>query len=267
MDRPLNLPDFRLPPLNEVVLGVQFSPARGYQQIRAGEVWALFKDQFPNVEELPPLPPSFETFGRPQEGQIGFDFVTGASHDRFWFLSPQKDELIQFQQDRLLHNWRKVGDQTNEYPRFEKMIVRFISEISAVERYFSSIEPQSLIINQAEITYINHIRFDNDSDSVQNWLSFINFDNKSPEAFSCAFRRIILSEDNKPQGRLICEAGSVVGPGGQRMIVLNLSARGAPPGTDIDAAIEFLKRGREMIVALFSEVTTRSAHQKWERVQ
>lgn len=63
LPRPDHLPDFRTPPLNEVVVGVQFAPARGYQQILAGEVWELYRAQFPTVEEMPPIPPAFETFG------------------------------------------------------------------------------------------------------------------------------------------------------------------------------------------------------------
>jgi hypothetical protein len=113
LDRPSDLPDFRDPPLNEVLLGVQFAQAKGYSQIRVGEVWGLFKSAFPEVEEQPPLQPSFEVFGLPQAAQGWAGFVMGPTHNRFWFLTRQKDELIQFQHDRLLHNWRKVG--TNEY--------------------------------------------------------------------------------------------------------------------------------------------------------
>src|SRR4051794_5656712 len=111
--RPTHLPDFRKPPLNEVVLGIQFNPVPGYSQIYAGEVWGLFRARFPQVQEMPALPPNFETFGIPQGPQIGFNVLAGASHDRFWFLSPAGEQLIQFQMDRLLHNWRKVETLEN----------------------------------------------------------------------------------------------------------------------------------------------------------
>ncbi len=78
-------------------------------------------------------------------------------HDRFRFLSAKKDELIQFQADRLLHNWRKVGDGSNTYPRFEKMIESFETELQAFESYISSLASQKLTINQCEVSYINHI--------------------------------------------------------------------------------------------------------------
>ena len=65
-----NLADFKAPPLNEVVMGIQFQPVPGYQQIRALEVWQLFREQFPVVQEQLPLNPQFETFGLPSPAQM-----------------------------------------------------------------------------------------------------------------------------------------------------------------------------------------------------
>ena len=102
-----------------------FAPVQGYQQIRAGEVWALFRKDYPRVEELAPLQPMFETFGLPQGGQIGFGITMGAPRNRFWFISSSGDELIQFQQDRLLHNWRKIGDQNKRIPYVRENHINF----------------------------------------------------------------------------------------------------------------------------------------------
>jgi uncharacterized protein (TIGR04255 family) len=266
--RPETLPEFEKPPLNEVVVGIQFTPARGYQQIRAGEVWALFRDRFPQVEELPPLAPMFETFGLPQAQHVNFGIVSGATHDRFWFLSETRDELIQFQNDRLLHNWRKVGTKS-EYPRFERIFNHFESEVRSLEAYFSNLYPQLLNINQCEISYINHIRpVEADRIDLHDWLSFFTFPNRQvPDDFSASFRKVILNPDGRPSGRLYCEAASAAEPNGRQLISLTLTARGAPSGSDVNAALEFLARGREMIVGLFADVTTESAHKIWERVR
>ena len=267
LPRPDHLPDFGNPPLNEVVLGVQFAPAAGYQQIRAGDVWGLFKNEFPHVEELPPLPPSFETFGLPPRPPFGFGVITGAQHDRFWFLSEGKDELIQFQQDRLLHNWRKVGNQTNEYPRFEKMIVRFRDEATKLEEYFSTLHKQQLNCNQAEISYINHIYFDDKSgiSSETDAVNFINFANPVPDEISSSYRRTIQDENGNPVGRLVCELNSAIDMQQRKISILTLTARGMPNGSNIDAAIRFLEHGREIVVKEFAAITTEQAHKIWER--
>ena len=266
--RPDHLPDFRNPPLNEVVLGVQFSPPKKYQQIYAGEVWDLYRDEFPKVEEQPPLSPTFETFGLPSKGGKQLDFITGAAHDRFWFLREQGDELIQFQQDRLLHNWRKVEDKDNEYPRFESMIQRFKSELNRLENYLNRLSSQQLSINQCEISYINHISSEVGQALIaSDWFRFLMFDSKEPEGFAISFREIFYDENRKPQGRLLCEAATASKRDGSRILVMNLTARGAPNGTDIQSALQFLSTGRDLIVSRFAELTTDEAHKRWGRIK
>ena len=83
MNRPKDLPEYDNPPINEVVLGVQFSTPEGYRQIYADEIWKLFKDKFPKVEEKEALPPIL--VGAPRAGHIKLGIISGASHDRFWF--------------------------------------------------------------------------------------------------------------------------------------------------------------------------------------
>ena len=248
-------------------MGVQFDQPIGYQEIRAGEVWRLFSEAFPKVQEMPPLPPYFETFG-PQASMINLTPITGAIHNRFWFVSSSGDELIQFQNDRILHNWRKVNSPNSEYPRFESIIEKFADEIIKLQSYFSSLHQQSLVVRQCEITYVNHIRYPNLADfSVSNWINFLHFTAPEPDDFLVTFRRTIKSHDGKPKGRLTCESATVIEPDGRKFVSLTLTARGIPDEPGAESALEFLKRGRDLIVNAFADVTTDSAHQFWERLE
>ena len=176
---------------------------------------------------------------------------------------------MQFQQDRLLHNWRKVGDKTNEYPRFETLIEKFEKELQALEAYYASLAPQSLKINQCEISYINHIEVEDSTSvaSVQDWLNFVRFDKLQPEDFTMTFRRVVSDHEGKPLGRIIYEAAIAVKENNEEVVQLQLTFRGAPTGTDIKAAIDFLQNGRRLVVQSFKEITTDMAHQKWGMVQ
>lgn len=263
--RPDDLPDFNCPPLNEVTLGVQFAQPKGYQQIYAGEVWNLYRKDYPLVEEQAPLEPVFETFGlSAPSGQI--KFVTGASHDRFWFLRSEGDELIQFQNDRLLHNWRKVGDRSNPYPRFEYMIAKYKNELEQLQTYMARLASDALAINQCEVSYINHIIVENDDElKASRWFRFISFGDTEVDDFKAGFREIVRDDAGKPQGRLIGEAVSGRNQSGQRVFVFTLTVRGAPKEPKIESALEFLSRGRELIVKRFAELTSEYAHAKWER--
>ncbi len=268
--RPGHLPDFTAPPLNEVVLGVQFDPPRGYQQIRAYEVWQLFRDRFPNVEEQAPLAPSFEMFGLPARPQFGIEMLTGAPQLRFWFLSKQKDELIQFQSDRLLHNWRKVGDMTNDYPRFERMVEKFETELNELFPVLNSPSATSHNITQCEISYINHIFVEPDLGIVKaaDVFRFMQLPGDELEGFSVAIARTISDTDQTPIGRLHIEGHSAIhNATGKRMFVLTITARGLPSEPTVEGAIEFLKLGREMVLNTFAEITTDLAHSVWGRTQ
>lgn len=269
-DRP-KLPDFTSPPLHEVVLGVQFSQPLGYQQIRAGEVWNLYRDQYPVVQEQQALQPTFETFGLPHQHPSlipRFGLITGGTHDRFWFLNKAGDQLVQFQQDRLLHNWRKVGGGTNEYPRFEAMAESFLSELIKLQTYMNSLEPQMLAINQCEITYINHIKIDHvRNGAFSAWLNFLHFPDKSPDDFSMTFREVIKDEQTRPLGRLYVESGLGYLQDGTEVIQLSMTVKGAPNETNVDSAMAFLNLGRKTIVERFVELTTDEAHVAWGRIQ
>ena len=248
-------------------MGVQFTPATEYSQVRVSEVWSLFREDFPLTQEMPPLPPTFETFGLPQGGIGGppINLRAMPEHSRYWFISTNEEELLQFQPDRLLHNWRKVGNKTNEYPRFETLIGKFENELRTLENYFSALAPQSLKINQCEISYINHIDIEN-SKSAQDWLNFIHFNQLDPDDFVIRFRRIISNAEGKPLGRLIYEAAVAVTPNNKEVVRLTLTLRGKPTGTDINAAIDFLRYGRGLVVQSFKEITTDMAHEKWGMV-
>jgi uncharacterized protein (TIGR04255 family) len=242
----------------------------GYQPIRAWEVWNLFKSGYPQVQEQPPLMPTFETFGLPSQHSVmpQFAFSTAIPpHNRYWFLRENGSELLQFQHDRLLHNWRKVGDRTNPYPRFESMLDQFKIELDQLRKYASNLAPQDLVINQCEVSYINHIPFDrSEGASYSDLLNFVSFSTKQPDDFNCAYREIIRDESNKPLGRLYVESNLGYMPSGEEIIAFSLTVKGAPVSTDINAALNFLAFGREIIVRRFAEATTKKAHKLWERI-
>ncbi|SJM33029.1 TIGR04255 family protein [Mesorhizobium delmotii] len=267
-----DLPDFKNPPLHEVVLGVQFNAVRGYHQILSYEIWNLFRERFPVVQEQPALVPQFETFGLPSRQQLNFEMISGAMPARYWFIGPDSSELLQFQGDRLLHNWRKVdGAVEADYPRFEKMIEKFEVELRALENYFLATFKEKLVVNQCEVSYINHIFGEERRlpPKPTDWLSFLNFgDRLASEEFTLSLRDVVRADDGKPRARLHCDAASAANPQGQRLIQLTLTARGIPLGdTGIGGALAFLHDGRDRVVRLFAQATTARAHKVWQRVK
>jgi uncharacterized protein (TIGR04255 family) len=263
MHRPEHLPDFTNPPLDEVVLGVQFAPMTPYTAIDSRDVWGLFKDEFPKVQEQPLLQPQFETFGGPNFQQ-SFQFQVGASQagSRLWFVSEQENHLLQFQSDRFLINWRKKPNP-QPYPHFEGIAESFESNLVSLDSHFATKFHYHIEVNQAEVTYINIIPVEEFSEAGK-WFSVWCGSISNVEGLNTSFNEVISDEGGKPFARLFHVIQSVYSiDGRQKAYNLSLTFRGKPSGGDISSAMQFLRAGREAIVVRFKQITTQAAHKYW----
>jgi uncharacterized protein (TIGR04255 family) len=266
MERPPNLPDFDAPPLNEVVLGIQFASIPGYELIHAGEVWALYKERYPMVEHRPAAPPMFETFGdAPSVPGFSIQFGNPAEHPRFWFLSSDSHDLIQFEPNRLLHNWRQIDGVGGRYPRYERMIEAYANELKKLETLSLRFSKQKLAITQAELSYINRLYPDTDRARLFEELNFIKLP-FTAEVGGGQFQ-YVLTDEQGPIARHYIEFASARDQFGRSFVSFSQTIRGAPRGSSIQAALDFMNNARHIIVESFSRLTTQEAHQKWQRRQ
>ncbi|MBI4192475.1 MAG: TIGR04255 family protein, partial [Betaproteobacteria bacterium] len=150
------LPDFRNPPVGEVVLSLQFSPIPGFQATHLGLLWSRFRTKYPKSETYPPIDPVIEQFGtRPQPAQrIRLEVIQSGFMPRAWFLNEDGTELVQVQQDRFIRNWRKLKE-TDEYPRYEKLRERFEEDFKEFNQFIRAENLPEIVPNQCEVTYIN----------------------------------------------------------------------------------------------------------------
>ena len=249
---------------------MQFSTPSGYSDIYAREVWALFESNFTPDQEQPLLEPMFEVFG--PQGQAGFHIgFRPPMGNRYWFSRPDKSELIQFQRDRFIHNWRKVSAINNEYPRFESIIEKFSNDIKKLNTYFNDKKWGQLAPNQCELIYVNQMPLTDEQGGLLNKSFYFNKLDMSligdVDGFNINLLQTIAGEDGRPIGRLYIEANTITDGAGNPLLNLNMTVRGAPTDTTQDAAIKFLNDARIKIVNTFTEFTSESAHKKWGRTQ
>ena len=272
--RPADLPEFRDPPLTEVVLGAQFDVIPGFLTPHIGIVWERFRDDFPLVEEHPPLPPAFETFGpAPQFAGIGLQLLTGAEAARVFFINKARTELLQVQKDRFLHNWRKIG-AGDSYPRFEAMLETFKSGFRTFAAAISGEGLGPIIPNQCEVTYINQMpvpptgTLSDLTDDLfgQHTGSLALPDLGKPEDLRFLLRYIMHDDNGKPIGRLVASAEPARRVDGQTIMQLTLTARGRPLTPDESGVADFLNRGRVCVVKGFAHLTGPKMHKLWERI-
>lgn len=269
------LPDFASPPVVEVALSVQFEPLVDLRTPQMGLLWGEFREQFPRFEEHAPLDPVIERFGTAKPGKLGvkFETMTKPPLPRCWFLNEAGTELTQVQQDRFIHNWRKVGDG-DEYPRYEHVSDKFRQELVTFDSFIQREEIGELIPNQCEITYVNHIG------TGQEWQthgqlgevltllsgSYSEQFLPTPEDARLKVRFVIPGKNGQQIGRLHLSAE----PGywksnNEPMFVVTLTARGQAEQGGIDGVMRFLDIGREWIVRGFAALTTPQMHKAWGR--
>lgn len=273
-DRPTDLPDFKAPPVTEVVLGVQFNTLEGFLSPHLGLIWDAYRTNFPKIEEHPSLNPTFETFGPNPDvaGALQLRLVTTADMPRVYFLNHNRTQLLQVQRDRFLHNWRKIGEGDN-YPRFERMIETFQNGLTTLQRVLARQGLGPIVPNQCEVSYINQILLEEDKNVASFDRVFSGFSGSlsveplgMPEDGRFLFRYVIRRNGN-PVGRLLIAADPGRRQDGQRIIQLSLTARGVPQTTDFDGVVDFLNDGRRHIVRAFTQVTSAEMHKKWGRIQ
>jgi uncharacterized protein (TIGR04255 family) len=271
--RPADLPDFRSPPLTEVVLGVQFDVIPGFLTPHLGLIWERFRGAFPHVEEHPPLQPVFETFG-PNPQMIALQFTMQPIAPRLFLINDSRTELLQVQKDRFLHNWRKVGDE-DTYPRFERMLENFEGGLATYVNAIVSAGLSAPVPNQCEVTYINQIPVPEERSLSeltadlfgQHAGNLMLPDIGEAEDLRFMLRYVMRDDSQEPFGRLIASAEPARRADGQTIVQLTMTARGRPLTPDANGIVDFLKRGRSGVVKGFAHLTGPKMHDLWGRTQ
>lgn len=265
---PSALPHFDLPPVIEVVCGVQFEAPAGFGSVHFGRFHEMVRDEYPDVEELAPLVEAFEgPLGVQAHGQITFELPPLR---RLFFKATNGNFLLQVQPTRFLTNWRRVRT-TDEYPRFSAAFERFTSGWNAFLGMLGKNGIAAPRINQYELTYINHLGQPGDTfpAAFPKYLRFAPW-GAGPDA--------LLRDPKAGMFRLTYPLGSTTGSlhvtvnhgvkaeNQQPVMVIDMTARGpaAPDGSDMKSWFDL---GHEYIVRGFTETTSDEAHRSWRRKQ
>lgn len=269
------LPEFRDPPLNEVVLGLQTVPIQGLDAAHLGLFWAGIRDAFPRSEEKPALDPVIERFGE-KPGAFPapvFRLLEKPETPRVWFLNPSGDQLVQLQQDRFLYNWRKL-EESNPYPRYETLRLAFKGEAERLAKFVARERLGELRPTQCEVTYINHITVCEVWQGHQDLHKVFRTWASPPSGFlpdiedgQFSMRFVMRDESGAPVARLAVQ----VVPARLRkddspIFRMDLTCRGRPEGDSLEGVIQFLDRGHDWIVRAFADLTTPAMHRIWGRL-
>lgn len=276
-------PEFSDPPVVEVAFSLQFAALPSLNSGHLAIWWEQLKSDYPKIEEQTPLPPFLEQFGprpAPQSVQIivSAPGVGGQQPrwpgSRYWFVTERGDRLIQVQTDRLTYNWRRLEGADGTYPRygavrkaFRQVLQKF--RLFLREGRFGELEP-----TQCELTYVNHLAIG------KGWDRFGEIGEvfpvcvpnppggqlPEPEDGSFQFRYPIKHESGEQAGRLYVSAQPALrADGGTSILLLQIAARGRPPGAPDESIFSFFDQGHDLAVRAFLAVTAERMHRLWGR--
>lgn len=148
--------DWKRPPVIEVVLGIQFDTLPALTNGHLGWFWGDMHNEFPNSDDVPPIPPVFEPFG--DEVPFGFPAL-GIRHatgdSRLRMTSDDGTKMVQVQNGWLVVNWTKKGD--TGYPGFSGVKTLFDQALSRFASFLNERKLGVIKPNLWEVTYIDHI--------------------------------------------------------------------------------------------------------------
>lgn len=265
------LPDYEKPPVIEVLIGTQFQPLDGFSAVHYGLFWNLVRKDYPTIEQLAPLAPTFERLAEsPGTDLHRLEFSQIRPLPRVFYVDLTSSWLIQLQFDRLLQNWRR-HDGNDGYPRFPTVLKRFKKSWKALRRLCELEGIAFPVVNQLEVTYVNHIPVG------EGWTDLHDLGGVFPDL---AWRRgdrfleppigmLWNSAFNVPEidGRLRVSVRHVTRKADNKEVLLcELTARGMPQQQDDDAIDAWLQLARATVVNAFADLTDSKVQQdQWGR--
>src|SRR5262245_14179865 len=109
------------PPVVEVSLAVQFERLPGFHSVHAGLFWTQgdIRSRFPEVEEHAPIDERVEEEHPISEPEVRVQLLKDPPLPRFLLLNRDRTELLQLQNNRFSHNWKKTKP-SDQYVRFSR---------------------------------------------------------------------------------------------------------------------------------------------------
>ena len=267
------LPEYRNPPVIEVVCGVSFAPLQHFQAVHIGLLWEQMRGAFPTVQEHPPLTTQIEKLDLPAPRTAEFELMDTPPLPRVWFLDEPGNGIVQVQRDAILHNWRKLKPE-DQYPRFKSVFASFTKHLETFSQFVIENKLGAITPIQCELTYVNHI-FPNAlwSEGKSVGILFPDFAwNDSSKRFlppyeGCNWRTAFRLPNR--QGRLHANLQLAFHrPSGKPVIALEMKARGVAEPRSLEHLASWFGVAHEWIVRGFTDMTSEQAQKElWGRTR
>lgn len=272
--RPDDLPDYDDPPVDEVVIGVQFPAIEGFSEPHMGLFWQRVREEFPTVESkarIEGAPEDLSPSALDPRPAFVLSVEQASAGGRVWLISEPGDFLLQIQNTRFILNWRR---RAGDYPHFEELSERFWSLFTHFRQFLVDERLEVSAVEQLEVSYINWVSdmpmstFFRPSEAATIRIPGVE---AVPEEQLYRSRYLATDDRGGRIGRfyVLCQPAVRVDEGSAPQHGSQLSVAFKAPGEALsDDTLRALSEvGRNGIVRAFTELTTSAAHETWRRIK
>lgn len=252
-------PSYDEPPLVESVAAIEFAPIPHFGLSVLSQLHDLWLPKYPIVSEQPILQPT-----RPALQGPGFSFEFGLvpSQTRIWMASPDQQNLVQIQHDRLILNWRRLDASAASYPGFSSLRDNFAE---LIEQFVQAVGEVSPLVT--EWSYVNAIdpTVVVGSSAFAVWNEPVLAEETTPVLTRFQHVRAFNVVGGSGQLDMVVEP---LGPADTGPVNLSISARCFHhPDTTLPEALDRLSAAHRMARHAFDGVTTPEIRKYWGEQQ
>jgi uncharacterized protein (TIGR04255 family) len=255
------LPDYDNPPAQETWMAFTFVPL-SWSIPHFGAFWSEVRGDYPTFEVHPPI------------GEFNLEFNAVAPGTlvnlpvRCWFKNDQSNRLIQVQNNRFFHNWRRPNPSA-PYLHYAELKPVFETEWARFRDFAQRYDLGVPNVLSCEVAYINHldrrVGWDNFSDLSNIFPSVGSFEGsfvKKPETVAANVSYVMPSDE----GRLnVVIQPAIRQQDGKEIIQLSITGSCRPASSETNELMRCLDSCREWVVRGFDDLTSPNMHKIWRK--
>ena len=257
------------PPITEVACSVLFNSLEGILTPHIGLLWGVFQPEYPFSDDAAPIAPRIEAFGN-QNIETELELSNIPTLPRVWFISTDETRIIQIQRDQLIHNWRKLGSDS-EYPRYDSLIQAFQEHLSKFDNFLVQSEIGKVEPVQYELTYVNKIP------QGETWKTFEDIGKIFPDYAWRTHSQRFLSEPETINwittfelpdeiGRLYVVIRNTIDEEKNPLLLFELTVRGIGSYSSYESMKSWFDIAHEWVVQAFADLTAETIQTEiWKR--
>ncbi len=247
-------------------MGVHFARLSGWNVLHFGQLYAQFRDAYPNASLVPPMLEQRDL----AQGVFNLQDLP----IRAIFTNTGDTELLQVQSSMFLRNWRRT-EQTQIYTHYENLKPKFQADWRKFSDFLQDNGLKAAQVFQSEVTYVNHLLRGKEWESYNDLAKLLkpfaprlpvsttgrHYD-YLPEAGTVSLN-VGYHLTNTGISLQIAVQSAIRQSDGSEVIQMAITAKGAPDSNSEQSIGEALDRCHDAVILGFDDIITEAAQKLW----